>query len=161
MEVILLEKISGLGNIGSIVTVKPGFARNYLIPLKKVLRATPGNKQIVEQKKALLEQQNIEKKVAAESNAETLKALKSVIIRQAGEDGRLYGSITAKDIAKSILNISGIIVYDETIRIDNKIKAVGPYKVVVILHPDVSLNFDVIVARSEEEAAVTISNMIQ
>ena len=159
MEVILLEKISGLGNIGSIVSVKPGFARNYLIPLKKVLRATPENKKVVEHKKALLEQQHAEKKLEAEKNAELLAGFKSIVIRQAGEDGRLYGSVSSRDIAKSILSISGISISNDMVRIDNKIKAVGLSKVSLDLHPDVSISFDVIVARTEEEAAVHISNI--
>ncbi|WHQ46787.1 MAG: 50S ribosomal protein L9 [Candidatus Midichloria sp.] len=156
MEVILLEKISGLGEIGSVVRVKKGFAKNYLIPRKKVLRATAQNKEIFEQQKALLNQQNLEKRAAAELNARNINNKVVSIIRQAGEDGRLYGSVTARNIAKAISSASGLSIYDEMIIINKKIKEIGLYEVSINLHADVHSNIKVNVARSEQEAEAAL-----
>ncbi|CAG7592716.1 MAG: 50S ribosomal protein L9 [Candidatus Midichloria sp.] len=156
MEVILLEKISGLGGIGAVVKVKEGFAKNYLIPRKKVLRATVQNKKIFEQQKALLEQQNLEKRAAAELNAQSISNKVVSVIRQAGEDGRLYGSVTARNIAKAISVASGLDISDEMIVIGEKIKEIGFYEVSITLHADVSSNIKVNVARSEQEAEAVL-----
>ncbi|MDJ1305050.1 MAG: 50S ribosomal protein L9 [Candidatus Midichloria sp.] len=156
MEVILLEKISGLGEIGAVVKVKEGFAKNYLIPRKKVLRATAQNKEIFEQQKALLEQQNLEKRAAAELNAQSISNKVVSVIRQAGEDGRLYGSVTARNIAKAISVASGLDISDEMIVIGEKIKEIGFYEVSITLHADVSSNIKVNVARSEQEAEAAL-----
>lgn len=156
MEVILLEKISGLGEIGTIVKVKDGFARNYLIPRKKVLRANEKNKALFEQKKIALEKDNLEKKVNAESYAVVINGKCVVITRQASEDGRLYGSVTARDIAKAVTAIAGFEVIDNMIIINERIKNIGFYDVVVMLHADVAINIKVNVARSEQEAEAAL-----
>ncbi|MDJ1407099.1 MAG: 50S ribosomal protein L9 [Candidatus Midichloria sp.] len=156
MEVILLEKISGLGGIGAVVKVKEGFAKNYLIPRKKVLRATVQNKEIFEQQKALLEQKNLEKRAAAELNAQSISNKVVSVIRQAGEDGRLYGSVTARNIAKAISVASGLDISDEMIVIGEKIKEIGFYEVSITLHADVYSNIKVNVARSEQEAEAVL-----
>ncbi|AEI88335.1 MAG: 50S ribosomal protein L9 [Candidatus Midichloria mitochondrii] len=156
MEVILLEKISGLGEIGAVVKVKEGFAKNYLIPRKKVLRVTAQNKEVFEQQKALLEQQNLEKRAAAELNAQSISNKVVSVIRQAGEDGRLYGSVTARNIAKAISVASGLDISDEMIVIGEKIKEIGFYEISITLHADVSSNIKVNVARSEQEAEAAL-----
>ena len=159
MKVILLEKISGLGDIGSVIKVRDGFARNYLIPHKKVLRATDKNKAVFEQRKAVLEKENLEKKISAESRAVVIEDKSVAIIRQAGEDGRLYGSVTARDIAKAVTAIAGFEVVDDMIIISERIKNVGIYDVMVMLHADVTANIKVNIARSEQEAEAALKAM--
>lgn len=152
MEVILLEKIRGLGEIGDIKTVKNGFARNFLLPKKKVLRATVSNKDLFERQKAALEQIHLEKKLAAETIALQVADINVNIIRQAGEDGRLFGSVIAHDIAKAICSIVPVAVLPEHIIIPDKIKVTGIYALEVELHPDVRVMIQLNVARSQEEA---------
>jgi len=159
MEVILLEKVLGLGDVGAVVKVKDGFAKNFLLSRKKVLRATPKNKEIFEQKKALLEQKNIEKKAQAEIDAAAIAEQIITIIRQAGEDGKLYGSVTTRDIAKAVIDKLNIIVSDEMIVMNKRIKEIAFHDVSINLHPDVSVNIKINVARTEQEAIAAVNLM--
>ena len=148
ISVILLEKISKLGNIGQEVKVKDGFARNYLIPNKKAIRASEENKKFFEQKREELVKINDEKiKIATDK----LKKIPDTIdiIREASEQGALFGSVTARDIAKAI-KIDDIEVSAKDVIIKTNIKNVGEYQVKIVLHPEVSKEINVIVKKSEE-----------
>ena len=148
ISVILLEKISKLGNIGQEVKVKDGFARNYLIPNKKAIRASEENKKFFEQKREELVKINNEKiKVATEKLKKIPNTLN--IIREASEQGALFGSVTARDIAKEI-KIGDIEVTAKDIIVKSIIKNVGKFQVQIILHPEVSKEINVIVEKSEE-----------
>ena len=148
ISVILLEKISKLGNIGQEVRVKDGFARNYLIPKKKAIRASEENKKVFEQKREELVKINEEKIKTASEKLEKIPNTLS-IIREASEQGALFGSVSSRDIAKEII-IDGVGVSPKDIIIKSIIKNVGEFKVKVILHPEVSKEINVIVERSEE-----------
>ena len=148
ISVILLEKISKLGNIGQEVKVKGGFARNYLIPNKKAIRASEENKKIFEQKREELVKINNEKiKVATEKLKKVPNTIN--IIREASEQGALFGSVTARDIAKEI-KIDDIEVSAKDVIIKSIIKNVGEFQVKIVLHPEVSKEISVIVKKSEE-----------
>lgn len=137
-EVILLEKIARLGNIGDIVDVANGFARNFLIPKKKALIATQNNKDVFAKRKAELEEANKIKLQEAQERLAKIDGLNIIIERQAGDDGRLYGSVTAKDIAIAInQSVQGNITSEQVI-LNSKVKEVGVYDFIVLLHPDVS-----------------------
>jgi len=151
IEVILLEKIERLGTMGDKVKVRPGFARNYLLPQNKALRATKSNIEYFEAQKADLEAKNIAKRTEAEKLAETMKDLKVIIIRQASEMGILYGSVTARDIATAAKE-DGITIDKLMVQIDTPIKTLGLFTVKVKLHPEVIINITINVARSKEEA---------
>lgn len=153
MEVILLERIAKLGQMGDVVKVKPGFARNYLLPKKKALRATEANKKYFEARRAQLEAQNLELKAEAEKVAAKLDGLAVVLIRQAGEAGQLYGSVSARDIAAAVTQ-AGFTIERRQVELNQPIKAVGLYKVAVDLHPEVRVTVTVNVARSPEEAEI-------
>ena len=148
ISVILLEKISKLGNIGQEVKVKDGFARNYLIPNKKAIRASEENKKFFEQKREELVKINVEKiKIATDK----LKKIPDTIniIREASEQGALFGSVTARDITKEI-NIDDIEVSAKDVIVKTNIKNVGEYQVKIVLHPEVSKEMNIIVKKSEE-----------
>ena len=148
ISVILLEKITKLGNIGQEVKVKDGFARNYLIPNKKAIRASEENKKFFEQKREELVKINVEKiKIATDK----LKKIPDTIniIREASEQGALFGSVTARDVAKTI-KIDDIEVNAKDVMIKTIIKNVGEYQVKIVLHPEVSKEINVIVKKSEE-----------
>jgi large subunit ribosomal protein L9 len=151
MDVILLERIERLGQMGDVVRVKPGFARNFLLPRKKALRATKENKTLFESQKATLEARNLERRQDAQAVADKAKNLSVVIIRQASETGHLYGSIRSRDIAEAI-DAQGIKVERSQIRLDQPIKEIGIKKLKVSLHPEVVIEVAVNVARSPEEA---------
>jgi large subunit ribosomal protein L9 len=153
MEVILLERIAKLGQMGDVVKVKPGFARNYLLPKKKALRATEANKKYFEARRAQLEAQNLELKSEAEKVAAKLNGLAVVLIRQAGEAGQLYGSVSARDIAAAVTG-AGFTIERRQVELNQPIKAIGLYKVAVDLHPEVRVTVTVNVARSPEEAEI-------
>jgi large subunit ribosomal protein L9 len=152
MQVILLEKVGKFGNIGSVVTVKDGYARNYLLPRKKAIRATRTNIEYFEKKRAELEADNAAKRLEAESISEKLNGIAIVLIRQAGDDGRLYGSVTGRDIARAITDKTQVEVESECIILSNKVKEIGIYNVDVALHPEVSVTVSLNVARSDNEA---------
>jgi large subunit ribosomal protein L9 len=152
MEVILIQKVDNLGTIGSIVKVKNGFGRNYLIPRKIAIRATEANKKLFEAQRVLLEKENQEKKTAAERDSKKLVGAVADIIRQAGDDGRLFGSVSARDVADALSEmIAARVTYDQ-VRINNKIKEIGMYDIEVALHPEVKEKVIVNIARTEEEA---------
>lgn len=153
MDVILLERIERLGQMGDVVKVKPGFARNYLLPQKKALRATKENREYFEKQRAQLEAQNLTRRQDAEKVSSKLDGISVVIIRQAGEFGQLYGSVTTRDIATAI-TAAGFTVDRRQIMLDVPIKTLGLHKTRVALHPEVTVSVTLNVAPSEEEAAM-------
>lgn len=153
IEVILLERIERLGTMGQTVKVRPGFARNYLLPQKKALRATKANLELFEKQRAELEAQNAAKRAEAEKLATKVDGVKVVIIRQASEMGMLYGSVTARDVAEAAKDAKHPI--DRLmVQIDTPIKTLGLFPVKVKLHPEVAVKITVNVARSPEEAII-------
>ena len=154
MDVILLERIAKLGQIGEVVRVRDGFARNFLLPQGKALRATEANRGKFESMKAQLEARNLEKKSEAEAVAKKLDGQTFVVIRQAGEGGQLYGSVSARDIAQAIKE-SGVSIERKHVMLDAPIKAIGLYEARIMPHPEVSVAVRINVARSEEEAEIT------
>lgn len=157
MEVILLQHVQKLGKMGDTVNVKPGFARNFLIPLEKAIMANEQNKAMFETKKALIIKENDKKKRDAQDQVDSLPA-SIVLIRQAGEDGKLFGSVTAKDIANSINNVAKTKLTKGQIALHNIVKFIGIYKADVHLHPEVSVTVTVNVARSHDEAEAAIAS---
>ncbi len=151
VEVILLERIERLGQMGDVVRVRPGFARNFLLPKKKALRATKANMAFFETQRAQLEAANLARKSDAEKVAGKIDGMSVVVVRQAGESGQLYGSVSSRDIADS-LGAGKVTVERNQIVLDRPIKTVGLHKVRVRLHPEVSVTVTVNVARSPEEA---------
>lgn len=149
MQVILLERIARLGGIGDTVNVKPGFARNFLLPQKKALRATEENVKVFETKRAGLEKVNAEAKAAAEKRAAGMQNLSVTVIRQAAEDGKLYGSVSVRDIAEA-LKEAGHEIERRLIDMNSAIKSLGAYDAVIHLHPEVAVPLKVQVARSAE-----------
>lgn len=151
-QVILLEKIGKLGGMGDIVNVKPGYARNYLLPQKKALRASKANLAYFDAQRKHLEADNAKNRAEAEKLAGQIKGLKVSIIRQASEGGQLYGSVTSRDIAEQINATSSVKVERSMIHLNDNIKALGLFEVEVALHPEVPVTVTVNIARSEEEA---------
>jgi len=151
MNVILLERVPKLGQMGDVVKVKPGFARNYLLPQKKALRASKDNLARFEQERAQLEAQNLKRREEAERVAERVTGLSVVIIRQAGESGSLYGSVSARDVAEAT-TAAGLTINRQQVALEHPIKTLGLSRVRVALHPEVFLPVVVNVARSQEEA---------
>lgn len=151
MQVILLERIGRLGQMGDVVTVKDGFARNFLLPQKKALRATEENRKHFESNRAQLEARNLELKKEAEAIFARLDAKSFVSIRTAGDTGQLYGSVSTRDISE-LVTAGGITIDRRMVVIDKPIKTLGVHKVKVQLHPEVAANISVNVARSEDEA---------
>ena len=160
MQVILLQRVEKLGMMGQIVEVKPGYARNYLLPQKKALRATADNVAIFETRKIELEAKNLHEKAEAEFVAEKMSDLRLVVIRQAGESGQLYGSVSPRDIAEQIVE-GGFKVQRNQVLILSAIKTLGVHSVSVILHPEVSVSIDVVVAQTVEEAKTIIEKAIK
>lgn len=153
MEIILLERIENLGLMGDVVSVKPGFARNYLLPQGKALRATDENRRTFDQQRAQLEASNLEGRTEAEAVAKKIEGLSIILVRQAGEAGQLYGSANARDIADAVSE-AGFIVTRQQIRLLRPIKSIGIHPVHVDLHPEVSVNVITNVARTHEEAEI-------
>jgi large subunit ribosomal protein L9 len=151
MEVILLERVAKLGQMGEIVKVRDGFARNFLLRRKKALRATAENRARYEGMKAELEANNLQAKSEATKAAEKINGLEIVIIRQASETGQLFGSVTVRDIVAA-LEAEGIIVSRPQVWLDAPIKTIGQQKVTVAVHPEVEAVINVTVARSADEA---------
>ncbi len=151
VEVILLERVEKLGQMGQVVKVKPGFARNFLLPQKKALRATKNNLTYFETRRTQLEAVNLERRGEAEEVAKKLDGVAVVVIRQAGESGQLYGSVTARDIADAV-TAAGFTVTRGQVTLDKAIKTLGLYKLRVVLHPEVAVHVTVNVAQSAEEA---------
>jgi large subunit ribosomal protein L9 len=151
MEVVLLERIEKLGQMGDVVRIKDGYGRNFLLPQKKALRATEANLARFEQQRAELEVRNLERRSDAEKVAERVEGQVFVLLRQAGESGQLYGSVSARDIAQAATE-GGFAMERRQIVLDQPIKTVGLHPVRVALHPEVSIGIVVNVARSEAEA---------
>jgi large subunit ribosomal protein L9 len=152
MDVILLERIGKLGHMGEVVKVKDGYARNFLLPNAKALRATANNKAKFERDRTMLEAKNAATKALAETEAKAIEGKSFIIIRQAGESGQLYGSVSSRDIAEAAA-AAGSTVNRNHIHIEAPIKSIGVYTVQVGLHPEVSVPVTVNVARSADEAA--------
>ncbi len=152
VEVILLQRVEKLGQMGDVVKVRPGYARNYLIAQRKAIRATKENRARFEQQRAQLEAQNLKRREEAERIAERVIGLSVVIIRQAGESGSLYGSVTARDIADAA-SAAGLSIERSQVVLEHPIKTLGVVPVRVVLHPEVSISISVNVARSLDEAA--------
>src|SRR5258708_23396270 len=151
MNVILLERVPKLGQMGDVVRVKPGFARNYLLPQRKAVRANKDSLAKFEAQRAQLEAQNLKRRDEAERVAERMGRISVVIIRQAGESGSLYGSVSSRDIADGV-TAAGLTVTRQQVILDQPIKTLGLTEVRVVLHPEVLLPITVNVARSPEEA---------
>jgi large subunit ribosomal protein L9 len=153
MEVILLERIEKLGQMGDVVKVKDGFARNYLLPQKKALRSNQANRAYFEGQKAQLEAENLKLRSEAASVGEKMDGTTVGMIRQAGESGQLYGSVNTRDIADGVTK-AGFTVSRNQVVLASPIKTLGLFTVAISLHPEVSINVIVNVARSEEEAKI-------
>jgi large subunit ribosomal protein L9 len=153
IEVILLERIETLGQMGEVVKVRPGYARNFLLPHKKALRATKENRSYFETQRAQLEAQNLVRKQEAEAVAQKMDGLSVIVIRQAGETGQLYGSVSTRDVAEKVTE-AGFTIDRRQVLQDQPIKALGLHKTRVALHPEVITIVTVNVAQSPEEAEV-------
>lgn len=152
MQVILLERIAKLGQMGEIVKVKNGYARNFLLPQKKALRANEANQLVFEAQRGVLETRNLERKSEAESVADTLKDKVFVAVRSAGETGHLYGSVSSRDIADILIN-GGYNISRTQITLAHPLKMIGLHPVAVALHAEVEVSIIVNIARSLEEAS--------
>lgn len=152
MEVILLERVSNLGHMGEIVKVKPGYARNYLLPQKKALRATKDNIAYFESKRAALEKLNGEKKKEAEKLGKKVDGLKVTLIRLSSEGGQLFGSVGARDIAQVVTEAGGLEIQRNQVVLNQSIKTLGLFPVKIALHPEVEVEVTLNIARTEEEA---------
>ena len=152
MDIILLERVPKLGTMGEVVKVKDGFARNFLLRQGKALRATDANKAKFERERAMLEARNAERRAAAGEEAKALDGMSFTLIRQAGESGQLYGSVSPRDIAEAAA-ATGVTVDRSHIQLLSPVKTIGLYKVSVSPHPEVEVSITVNVARSPEEAA--------
>ena len=151
MQVILLERVEKLGQMGDEVKVKDGFARNFLLPKKKALRATKANREYFATQKSQLEAQNLKAKGEAEKVGKKLDGQTFALIRQAGDRGQLYGSVSPRDIADAI-TAGGVTVNRNQVPLDKAIKTVGLFPVAVVLHPEVRVTVTINVARTEDEA---------
>ncbi|PZQ43254.1 MAG: 50S ribosomal protein L9, partial [Micavibrio aeruginosavorus] len=152
-QVILLERVEKLGAMGDVVSVKPGYARNYLLPQAKALRATKENVAYYEAQKSHLQKANAEKKGEAEKIAKKVEGTKVVIIRQASEGGQLYGSVSARDIAEAVATDTSVSVTRGQVALNQAFKTIGLFPVDVVLHPEVKVKVTVNIARSADEAA--------
>lgn len=151
MEVILLERIEKLGQMGDVVNVKPGFARNFLLPQKKALRASKDNLAFFEKQRVQLEALNLKRRDEAQAVADKMAGLSVLMVRQAGESGMLYGSVSGKDVADAV-KAAGFTIERRMVNLDQPIKTLGSYGVRISLHPEVSVTVTINVARSAEEA---------
>ena len=151
MKVVLLERVQKLGQMGDIVDVKSGYARNFLLPFRKALRATEQNIQYYEKQKSILEAKNIENIKEAESLKAKINGISFTLIRSASDAGALYGSVSAKDIM-DVVTENGIAIAKNQINLEKPIKELGIYKIIVSLHPEISSEIIINVARTDEEA---------
>ncbi|MER2607243.1 MAG: 50S ribosomal protein L9 [Siculibacillus sp.] len=151
MEVILLERIGRLGQMGDVVKVKDGYARNFLLPRHKALRATKANKEVFESQRVQLEARNLERKAEAQAVAEKLDGQAFIVVRSAGEMGHLYGSVTTRDVADLVV-AGGFTVERNQVELKAPIKAIGLHAVSIALHPEVHATVTINVARSADEA---------
>lgn len=151
MDVILLERVQNLGQIGDVVKVKPGYARNFLLPQRKALRATEANKAKFEAQRAQIEAMNLEKRSEAEKIRGKVDGLKVVLIRQAGETGQLFGSVNGRDVADAV-TAAGFTIDRRQVILDRPIKVLGLHELRLALHPEVIVAITANVAKSTEEA---------
>lgn len=151
MDIILLERVENLGQMGDVVKVKPGFARNFLLPQKKALRASKDNIAFFETQKTQLEAQNLQKKQEAETVAEKMEGMTVTLIRSAGDTGQLYGSVSSRDVAEAMVE-DGATVDRRQVEQERPIKMLGLHPVRVRLHPEVVITVTANVARSQDEA---------
>jgi large subunit ribosomal protein L9 len=151
MQVVLLERVEKLGQMGDVVKVKDGFARNYLLPQKKALRATKANIAHFETQRAQLEARNLERRGEAQQVASKLQGKVFVLLRQAGDRGQLYGSVSPRDIA-DVISANGFSIARGQVPIDKAIKSIGMHPLTVVLHPEVRVSVTINVARTEDEA---------
>jgi len=151
MQVVLLERIAKLGQMGEVVTVKDGYARNFLLPSGKALRANKSNLEQFNEQRAQLETQNLERREEAEKVKAKMEGQELILIRQSGETGQLYGSVSTRDIA-SALKEAGFTTDRNQVVLESPIKTLGVYKLRVILHPEVDCEVSVNVARTQDEA---------
>ncbi|MBL8642268.1 MAG: 50S ribosomal protein L9 [Alphaproteobacteria bacterium] len=152
-EIILLERVEKLGKMGDVVKVKPGYARNFLLPQRKALRATKENLAYFEAQRAALEKLNNERKAEAEKIASKLQGLKVVIIRQASEAGSLYGSVASRDVADALATDAKITIARNQVDLNDAFKTIGLFPVKITLHPEVKVQITLNIARSAAEAA--------
>ncbi|MCE0744972.1 50S ribosomal protein L9 [Acetobacter sicerae] len=150
-EVILLQRVEHLGQMGDLVKVKPGYARNFLLPQGKAIRANAANRERFERERIQLEAQNVKRREEAERLSERMEGLSVVLIRQAGDGGNLYGSVSTRDIAQATTE-AGLTITRNQVFLPHPIKSLGLYDVRVALHPEVSISVRVNVARTVEEA---------
>ncbi|MCB1651341.1 MAG: 50S ribosomal protein L9 [Alphaproteobacteria bacterium] len=153
-QVILLERVEKLGQMGDVVSVKPGYARNYLLPQKKALRASKSNIAYFEAQKKTLEAENDKRKAEAQKVAKKLEGLKIALIRQASESGQLFGSVNARDIALAAADASNIEIARNMVALNQNFKTIGLFPVDIALHPEVKVAITVNIARTNEEAAL-------
>lgn len=152
MEIILLERIEKLGGIGDVVTVKNGYARNYLLPNKKALRANEANRKVFEANRAQIEAENATRRASAQTSSKDVEGKQVILIRQASNAGHLYGSVSVRDIVDA-LHAEGVSVVNKAmVVLERPIKTLGLFDVRIALHPEVAVNIQVNVARSPEEA---------
>ena len=151
MEIILLERVRKLGQMGDVVRVKDGYARNFLLPQKKALRATEANRSRFEKDKAQLEARNLEQKGEAEKVSSGLDGKSFVMLSQAGEGGQLYGSVTTRDIA-GVITEGGFTIARNQVNLDKPIKEIGLHKIEMVLHADVVVSVTINIARTVDEA---------
>jgi large subunit ribosomal protein L9 len=152
MKVILLERVEGKGALGDVVTVKDGYARNFLLPRAKALRANNANMKVFEGQRAEIEARNAKAKDAAGQSGEKLDGTSYILIRQAGESGQLYGSVAGRDVADAVNDAGGIKVDRAMVVLDKPIKTLGMHEVKVRLHPEVTVTVTLNIARSQDEA---------
>lgn len=151
MDIVLLERVPNLGQMGDVVKVKPGYARNFLLPQKKALRASKSNLEQFERQRAQLEAANIERRKEAEAVAAKVDGMSVTLIRQAGDSGQLYGSVSVRDLAEA-MQAAGVTVDRKQVQLGQPIKMLGLHDVTVNLHPEVSVRVTANVARTEDEA---------
>ncbi len=158
MQIILLERVEKLGSIGDVVTVKDGYARNFLLPNKKALRANEANRKVFEANRSKIESDNAEKRSEAETHAKSVDGMSVVLIRASSNSGQLYGSVSVRDIVEA-MNAEGAKLSKSMIVLERPIKTIGVFDVRVSLHPEVSVTAKVNVARSPDEAAQQASGV--
>ena len=159
MELILLERVEKLGQMGDVVKVKPGYARNYLLPQKKALRATKANMESFESQRGHLEATNLERRTEAEAVAAKMENLTIVLVGQAGEAGQLFGSVRSRDISDGVTD-AGFEIKLNQVKLGRPIKTIGLHQVSISLHPEVTVDITANVARSEEEAKLQATGKV-
>lgn len=160
MKVILTEKITKLGNIGDTVEVKTGFARNYLLPMSKAMRWSRENVALFEAKKAELQARQEAAKKTAESNVDAVKNAKLYMIRQAGDTGQLYGSVSTRDVARMLKEVANVSVESAQVLLGAPIKSVGVFDTEIALHPDVIVPVKIYVAQSQDEIEALVAGKV-